>query len=94
MLPADAVLWSPGRVSVGADVMCVRCVNEMNEKMQERDETEGALPTLVCVVCVLQFSKLSHMQHRKLLTCRVKHPISFCSAIVSTILPFTYIRSK
>ena len=51
MPPADAVLWSPGRVSVGADMMCVRCVNEMNEKMQERDETEGALP-LLCVSCV------------------------------------------
>ena len=59
MLPADAVLWSLDRVSVGVNMMCARCVNE---KMQERDETEGALPTLVCVVFVLQFSKLSHMQ--------------------------------
>ena len=49
MLPADAVLWSLDRVSVGVDMMCARCVNE---KMQERDETEGALPLLcVCVRC-------------------------------------------
>ena len=59
MLPADAVLWSLDRVSVGVVMMCARCVNE---KMQERDETEGALATLLCVLCVLQFSKLSYVQ--------------------------------